>query len=395
MSSYSIRLNVHFGAGEALKTGLLCKGLGTRACIVSDPFFQNSAALRDIQKSLTEHDISAACFFGFRSDPDCTDVDRCVEFIRQEQCDFVVALGGGSCIDTAKAAALTAGNGGICWEYCSQTLPDGTNGPARLPQREALPIVAIPTTAGSGSEADRGCVISNRALCVKSGIGHDSLYPRVSIVDPCLMTGLPPLQTAYTGFDAFSHALESYLLRTTTYFSEATALESIRLFGEAYLPAVRCGGDLAAREKMANASTLAGINIALTDTSVGHVLGQPLSALHHMVHGATLAVTLDSIVEWILPEAADKLARVAVLLEPSLAGQAQAAQAARLPDILRELKKNAGIDRRLGDYGVSRQDVPRILDYVEAHVGLDSPILTQYAKAPDRTDLAQILSASF
>ncbi|WP_418667880.1 iron-containing alcohol dehydrogenase family protein [Allofournierella sp.] len=395
MGQYSLFANVHFGAGKAKETGVLCRPLGRRACMIADPFFQDSGTLKEIQNALSKQGISSVCFFDFHSDPDCTEVDKCVAFIKQEACDFLIALGGGSCIDTAKAAALTAQNGGECWEYCGQVFPDGSNGVMRRPEKGALPLAALPTTAGSGSEANKGCVISNRALRVKSGIGSDCLFPRVAIVDPCLMTGLPPRQTAYTGFDAFSHAFESYMLNTTTYFSEALALQSIRFLGESFVAAVQNGGDLAVREKMANASTLAGMNIALTDTSVGHVLGQPLSALFHMVHGATLAVTLDSIVEWLLPTATEKLARVAAALCPALGGVSAAQQAARLPELLRELKKKTDIGGRLGDYGVKKSDIPCILDYVEEHVGLSSPVLTEYAKAPTRKDLEDILHASF
>lgn len=395
MSNYTLKANVHYGQNTVLKIGEICEGFGRKACIVADPFFAGGEVLERMIGLLHEKGIASVCFSDFRSDPDCTDVDKCVPLILAENCDFVIALGGGSGIDTAKSAAMVAKNGGLCWDYCAQKLPDGSMGAPKTPQMGALPIVAIATTAGTGSEVSHGSVISNRALGVKSGVAGRFLIPCASIVDPVLTLTLPPEQTAYTGFDAFSHAFESYMLGYSTYLSEITALASIKLIGEALVVAVRDGSNLEARSKMSNASTLGGFNIALTDTSVGHILGSALSAKYHMIHGATLSVLMDSIVEWILPNAQERIARVALLFDPSLEGKSEKKQAAMLPEILRELKRQIGIDKRLGDYGVKKEDVPALVDHVVDSFPIDSTIFTAFAQAPQREDLENILRNSF
>lgn len=394
MLQYAVNINVKYGVGVLDQLGELAKPYGKRACVVMDPFFRGGEYETRVKDLLTAQDIDSVFYSDFRSDPDCTDVDKCVAFVQAEGCDFIIAFGGGSCIDMSKATAVVAKNGGCCWDYCGARRENGVIEPLRRPEKGKVPLVAIPTTSGTGSEANCGAVISNRELEIKTGIGAPCIFPELSLVDPALTVNLPPKQTAFTGFDAFSHAFESYMLDTTSSFSEALALQSIRYFGKSYIKTVKDGSDLEARTDMAMCSSLAGINLALTDTSVGHILGQPLSAYFHMPHGATLAVTLDTIVDWIFPNGEEKLANVAVAIDPSLSQLPRREQAASLSGLLRKLKKEAGIDQTLSHYGVTEADFPRILDYVERNLGMDCPLFKQYARVATREDLEQILRAS-
>jgi alcohol dehydrogenase len=205
---------------------------------------------------------------------------------RENWCDFVLGLGGGSTIDAAKAIALTAANAGNYWDY----IQSGTGGRKPAPQR-ALPIVAIPTTAGTGTEADPWTVITKPATREKIGWGRDDTFPGFSIVDPELMVSVPPKTTAYTGMDAFFHAVEAYLARVSQPNSDLLALEAIGLIAK-YLPvAVQDGGNREARTALAWASTAAGICESLSSCISHHSMEHALSAFYPEIpHGAGLTM---------------------------------------------------------------------------------------------------------
>jgi alcohol dehydrogenase class IV len=172
------------------------------------------------------------------------------------------------------------------------------------------------------------------------------------------------------------------------------ALESIRLFGAAFHDSVMDGTNLEARSLMAQASTLAGMNIALTDTCVGHILGQPLSALFHLTHGATLSVLFEALIEWLEPAAPERLARITEILDPSLFGRSCEENAMSLKSIIHDLRHACGIDQTLRDYGITEKDISTILSYVENKIGFDNSVFRSYARVADREDLAWILKRS-
>ena len=227
MGQYALKINVIFGNNELENLGKEAKKLGaTKVCVGIDSFFLGGPYEDKIKALLNAEGIDCVFFGGFRPDPDCTDVDKCVELILKENCDFAIGFGGGSTIDGTKAAAITAKNGGCCWDYCTQK---------RTIENGKLTMIAVPTTSGTGSEVSHGAVISNREQEIKGGIAGPVVFPELALVDPVITKDVPKWQTACTGMDVFAHAFESYMLSTSTPLSEATALEAIRLFGEHYL----------------------------------------------------------------------------------------------------------------------------------------------------------------
>lgn len=394
MSDLQINYNAHLGVGEIDNLGLYVKDMGKKACVLMDKFFKDSQYYQRVSLLLRENGIESVFFFDFNPDPDCTEVDKCVEIIKKEGCDFVIAFGGGSCIDAAKAAAVLAKNEGLCWEYCAQTMEDGTVGCPKAVTNGKLPLVAIPTTSGTGSEMSKGAVISNHIKKVKSGISSPCMIPDLSLVDPALTVGLPPEQTAYTGIDAFCHAFESYMLSTSSNLSEATALHAIRLIGRSLVKAVKNGDDIEARTDLAYASNLAGYNLLLTNTTIGHLIGQQLSGLFKMSHGQTLAVTLEAIINWTYPEGKQRLADVAVALRPELGALSVDEQARALSSVITEIKEQCGINKRLSDFGVTENDIPAIMDYLDKNLGFDHPIWLTHVKVPSAADLELIIRNS-
>ncbi len=203
---------------------------------------------------------------------------------RENSCDVIVALGGGSVLDAAKAIAVVATNDGDYWDY----IFSGT-GKGRVMEHRPLPIVAIPTTAGTGSETDSACVVTNDRTNEKTGFGHPSLYPTLAVIDPELMLTVPPAFTAYQGFDALFHSIEGYVSNRSNPMSDLYALEAIENVSR-YLPtAVNDGNDLEARSHVALGSYLSGVVMCVGGVTSQHSLEHAMSAYHqHLPHGAGL-----------------------------------------------------------------------------------------------------------
>lgn len=207
-------------------------------------------------------------------------------FARQNNCDFIVALGGGSVMDASKAMAIMSTNNGDLWDYVSS----GT-GKGKAILNTPLPIVAITTTAGTGSETDCGAVITNAETKEKTGIVHESLFPYLAIVDPELMTTVPPKFTAYQGFDALFHSIEGYISNKANIMSDMVGITAIENVSRNLERAVKDGNDLEAREKIAFGNYLSGIEMCVGSTSSQHSLEHAMSAYHQeLPHGAGLII---------------------------------------------------------------------------------------------------------
>ena len=235
-----------------------------------------------VQDALAEAGHDTLVYNKVQPNPTIEGVRECAALCRAENIAFVVGLGGGSSIDTAKAVAIMATNDGDWWDY----IHGGTGGGKRI-AKAGLPIVAIPTTAGTGTEADPFTVITNGEE--KIGGGGEKCFPTISIVDPDFMMTVPPHLTAYQGFDAFFHAAEGYLAKTATPISEMFSLKAIELIGRSLATAVHEGGDTQARADVALANTLAGFVETLSSCTGEHAIEHALSAYHPALpHGAGL-----------------------------------------------------------------------------------------------------------
>jgi len=205
-------------------------------------------------------------------------------FAKENSCDFVVALGGGSCMDAAKAIAVMATNDGDYWDY----IPSGS-GKGKPIESEPLPIIAITTTAGTGSETDPGTVITNEEKHEKTGLVHEDLFPVLAIVDPELMLSVPPKYTAYQGFDALFHSVEGYVSNGVNLMSDMYAITAIENISRNLTKAVRDGNDIEAREKVAFGNTLSGTVMCVGRCTSEHSLEHAMSAYHQeLPHGAGL-----------------------------------------------------------------------------------------------------------
>ena len=290
------------------------------------------------------------------SNPVVDNVMKAALAAREAECDFVVALGGGSVMDCGKAVAMVATNPGDFWDY----VPQGTGG--RKPIEIApLPIVAISTTAGTGSEVDAGGVITNPETREKVGIGHPGCFPKLAIVDPELMVSVPPALTAYQGFDALFHAVEGYVGKRPNFMSDMYALEAVRHLA-AWLPkAVADGTDIKAREHVAFANTMAGFVMTTTRLTSHHAMEHALSAFHpELPHGAGLIMLSMAYFGHMVAVGAQSERFVALA---RAMGVEDAVQPSDFLSALSRLIHDCGMqDLKMSDWGITCEELPAMTE---------------------------------
>lgn len=344
-----------FGAGRLAELARV-QLPGSRALVVttSGGAMRRTGILERVTGLLAENGISAVLFERAQPNPILATVTEGATLARDEGCDFVLGLGGGSAIDTAKAIAVAAVNEGDYWEYAG-------GAPTRTASR-ALPIVAVTTTAGTGTEADPWTVITKPETGEKLGFGCDYTFPVLSIVDPELMTSVPEKLTAYQGFDALFHATEGVLNRRASVMSNLYALKSIELLWEALPRAVRDGSDAEARAQVALANTLSGFVESVSGCTSGHAFEHPISAFYPEIpHGAGLLMMAPAYYRYFAracPEQCAAMARV-------IGRPAQSAEegANRFVEALLELMERCGVaDESFQKYGVPQEALERLAD---------------------------------
>jgi alcohol dehydrogenase len=317
-----LRNRVFFGVGaiERLPEVVASAG-GSRAFVVTDPGVRGSGVVDRVLEVLAAGGFETGAFGDCEPNPGASTVERGAAMLRDFGLDgtVVVPVGGGSSMDAAKALDLRAANDLPVWEL-------EYDGPGLTPGR---PLVAVPTTAGTGAETNSFGVITDEAAGRKGYIGHPSLLPVATILDPMLTVGLPPAATAATGIDAMTHSLESLLSANPNPFAEMTALGVIRMIGAWLRAAVADGSDIEARSQMLVASHLAGVGQA-SGTGVGlvHALGHSIGTRGKVAHGTALATVLPEVLRFYLGTRDRELALVGIALGVASSAEPESTAAA-------------------------------------------------------------------
>ena len=376
---------VEYGVGKILDVGRLACTLGTKAYVLMDPFFEGTEIAGRVLSALRQQGLAYADYYDVRPNPRAADIDAHAQRCREGKCDVVIALGGGGTLDIGKAVAALATNDGGAWDYTVKELESyrGIDNPP-------LPSLVIPTTSGTGSEATIYSVVTNPDIQRKCTIRSFYLYPTVAILDPQLLTTVPPQLTALTGIDTFAHAFESYTNKNATLYSRMVARESMRLFIENIVTCVENGADLEARGRMAFSSLLGGIAIAHSPTTLPHVIGQCLSGWVDAPHGGSLAVCLPEIIRWTLPCGAAELADVARMFRPQLAQVSDEEAAGELPNLVEELfcRILNGQDVNMRTYGMTEDRIDEFSDFVFDNYQKD---IGNYLRMPTRQELHELI----
>jgi len=285
-----IPTRIIFGTGTLKELGQI-KLPGKRAllCVTDDRLMETLGIQQKVIDLLKVNHIEVVMFDSVTQNPTRKGVVEAALTAKENKCDFFIGLGGGSSIDTAKAASIMMANEGDLWDYAQA----GTGG--RKEVRGAFPVVTITTTAGTGTECDPWCVITNEDTKEKLDFGTDAVFPVVSIIDPELMLTLPPVLTLYQGFDALFHAIECYIANCSVDFTNIYCIEAITRIVK-WLPIVHEDGlDIEARTNISYAANvLCGYAQSLSATISPHIIGQCMSGLYpEFVHGASLIVTAE------------------------------------------------------------------------------------------------------
>ncbi|MED3690798.1 iron-containing alcohol dehydrogenase [Peribacillus butanolivorans] len=288
-----------YGRKSFEKVGAEAALRGKKALIISDKVMSRLGCVNQCCQYLHDNGVASAVYLGVDSEPTDQYVEASLELFGKESCDLIISLGGGSCIDTGKAIAVLATNGGYIGEYM---------GGRKIADKAAIPHIAIPTTAGTGSEATDATVITNTDDDVKMMIKQPNFMPLVAIVDPLLTVSSPPHITAATGVDALSHAVEAYLSKRSHPMTDTMALSAMRLIVENIENAYDDGDNIDAREKMSLGALQAGIAFSNSSVCLVHGMSRPIGALFHVPHGYSNAMLLPAVLEFSKEACMERLA---------------------------------------------------------------------------------------
>jgi len=372
-----------FGAGSFGETGLSAAALGSNAFVMLDPFLKGSALEDRLDEQLKTTKVRATKWYDIVPNPRAATCDAAAAEAINQQCDLVIAIGGGSTIDAAKAVALVAVHGGTAWDYTARS-----DAACLAPTTPGLPLVAVSTAAGTGAEVTPFAVLSNQGLKLKATIINPVCYPDVAIVDPSLHVTKPRALTASTGVDTFLHAFEGYIGNRANGWTDTFALRAIELFAQNIRTACNDGVNLEARTRMAESCYLAGIALANIGVGIPHAIGQALGALKDTPHGESCAACAISTIQWTHPAAEERLARVATILDPSLARFDTSSQAETLPDALSGIFTDIGLTSTFGSLGLQKTEVDRLVDIAFANYGQD---IACSVKEADRYSIRSIV----
>ena len=364
--TFSIPTNFVFGAGSVQK--LHRQRLpGKKALIVisSGKSTRANGYLDTVQDQLTQAGVGFTVFDRISANPVIDNVMDGAACARENGCDFVLGLGGGSSIDAAKAIAMMAPNEGNYWDY----IYGGTGGGQKLKNRP-LPIVAIPTTAGTGTELDAWTIITNEATNEKMSGGNRNTFPVLAIVDPDLMLSVPPKFTAYQGFDALFHSTESYINKTSNLMRDMLALRAIEAVGRNLEAACKDGQNRAAREQVAFGSSLSGMVMSVDNLCSEHSMEHPLSAYHpEIAHGAGLIMVSKAYYTHMVencPALHDRFIDMAKAM-----GREDAKEPMDFVTALADLQKACGVDElKMSDYGITPEEFPKFAANARSTMGI-------------------------
>lgn len=377
--SYHIPTQIEFGNGAIARLPEFVKALGgSRVLVVGDPGVQRVGLIDRVQAILTGASIFNAVFADVESDPATRSVDEGTVHGKANGCDLVVGIGGGSALDTAKAIGLMLVNDGNIKDYV---------GIGKVP-RAGAPVIAVPTTAGTGSELTIWSVLSDKVAKAKISVGSALNCPAIALLDPELTLSLPPQITAATGMDALTHALESYVNTATQPISEAMSDQAMTLIARSLSKAVADGSDVEARGDMLLASTIAAMAFNSTRLGLVHAFAMPLGAKFGIPHGLVNAIMLPEVMRFNHLANPRKFARIAEIFGEKTAGLSVEEAAALSVSAIEKLKLDVGITAKLSNFGVTEGRFDEIVD--EAMLSGNVPV---NPRQPTNDDMKALLRA--
>jgi alcohol dehydrogenase class IV len=353
------------GPGASGRLGQTIAGFGHRKIlIVTDSIISKLGLLDDLTSALAAGGAEYVVFDSITPDAPIPLIEEGIDFYCANDCDAIVAFGGGSSMDASKAIAAAVSNPGKSLRELAGYFK-GLHTPVK--------IYAVPTTAGTGSEVTVAAVISDPERQAKLVIVDTRLVPKMAALDPCLMTGLPPHITAATGIDALTHAIESFIGKWANPYTDDMALSAVGLIFDNLRVAYSDGKNLAAREKMALAATYAGLAFTRANVGYVHAIAHQFGGRYHTPHGLANAIMLPLVLEYSLPAVSDRLALLAVRAKLGKESEGEDALAQKFLDAVEQLNRDLGIPTFLA--ALKESDIPKLAQAAchEARTGYPVP----------------------
>jgi alcohol dehydrogenase class IV len=357
---------------------------GERAFFVTDANMVHLGFVAQVQEALQAAGIESEVFSEVEPNPSLQTVRRCAARMAEYEPDWIVALGGGSAMDAAKAAWLL-------FEKPDANIA-AINPIETYGLRQKAHLLAIPTTSGTGSEATWATVLTDTELQLKLSLGTPEVLPDIAIVDPRFVIGLPPRITADTGIDALTHAVEGYTATMHNDFSDGLCLQAARLIFT-YLPrAYADGSDSEARMHMHNAATIAGLGFSNSMLALAHAMGHSMGAVFHVPHGRSVGLFLPYVIEYTARAVGTRYADIAHFLH--LPASSEAEGAASLVTAIRQLQDQIDFATSIQALGIERQDFEAALPQLIANAQADNQLFFN-ARFADAEDLRRLFSCAY
>jgi len=350
--SFFTPTRIEYGTGKAGQLVDEVKGLNSqKPMIITDKGVIKAGILDDIEKQLKENKIQYKIFSEVESNPRDTSVHKATDLAKEFKADLMIGIGGGSSMDTAKCVGMLVTNSGKIYDYFG----------VYKAKNQALPLITIPTTAGTGSEVSIWAVVTDtrKDKHVKEFLGSPLICPTVALVDPLLTIGLPPHLTAYTGIDALSHAIEGYVSLVAEPIADTIALSAIQLISDSLAPATLNGENIVARDNMMLGSLMAGITLGNTDCGAVHCLGHAIGGLYDVHHGLAMAIFMPYVMEYNLGACPERFVDIAEAMGENVNGLTLWEAARKSIEAVINLSRLVNIPL-LKDVGVKEADFNKI-----------------------------------
>jgi alcohol dehydrogenase/1,3-propanediol dehydrogenase len=384
MNSFGIYnpVKIHFGKGLLGEAGKISKKYSDKALIVTGKnSMRKSGTLDRLVKILKDAGVGAVIFDKITPNPTIGEIDEAAGIARDEGAGLIIGLGGGSPLDSAKAIAVAAKGNIPVWNYL------------KTPASEALPVITIVSTSGSGSEVNRYSVMTNPETKEKPGFGYECMYPKDAIIDPEIMLSMPPYVTAATGFDVFVHIFEAFTGRIRNAFSSAYCMQAFYLIKDNLVKAYNEPDNIEARGNMALASALAGLAIDISGVGIMHAMEHPVSGNYpDVAHGAGLAALAAASMKYNLETCKRDFMLIAHHFGIKRAGKSDDEYAQSLIEKILEILKALNLNIGLKGLGIEKDKLPKIAKEAFTTMGF---AVQNNPKPVDENEILKLLEASY
>ncbi|TDX46764.1 iron-containing alcohol dehydrogenase family protein [Orenia marismortui] len=356
-----------FGAGKLAEIGQLINDYGNRALIVTDKTMLKVGILTVLEEYLAEAGIDYKIFSGVEPDPSSEIIDKGAKFAQDNNCEFIIALGGGSSIDSAKGISVASTHPDKIIDY----LVDGKIGVSGI-KKDILPIVAIPTTAGTGSEVTPAAVITDKGNYTKRILFSHYIFPEVAIVDPELTFTLPKNITVNTAVDALCQAIEAYVSPKSNFISDLLSIRAVKLIKEGIYDIYEDEGNLKARTNLSLGATLSGIVISQAGVGAAHAISMVLGAKYGISHGLGISMVLPYVVEYNSMIVEDRYIDIAEAWGIKIKELAEEEIINALVEELKAINKKFNIKPKLRDFNVEKDELLELARLACSHGDMEN-----------------------